>query len=438
MKVVVVGMARSGLAVSRLLRGRGIEVLATDAQPDPPMQPDFEGEGIECETGGHSLKRFEDADEVVVSPGVPLDIDPLRASRRRGIPVVSELEVAARYLEGDVVALTGSNGKTTTTALVGHILASGSRPVQVGGNIGTPVSALVASSRMETINVIEVSSFQLDGIQRFRPHVGVLLNIAPDHMDRYRNFEAYRQSKLRLFANQNENDFAVINRDDGNVFPLPAGVRSRHLEFSLRGRARTGASVRDGQLIVGETPVMPVAGVPLRGAHNVENVLAGLLVARIYGVFGSAAARAVESFRPVEHRLEPVATVDGVEYVNDSKATNVDSAVKALESFSEPVVVILGGKDKGAPLEPLVEAMRGKVRLAVLIGASADHFEEAIGGAVPGRRAGSMKEAVEAAAGSARTGDVVLLSPACASFDMYRNYEDRGADFKNAVKSLLD
>ena len=436
MKVVVVGMARSGLAVSRLLRGKGIEVFASDVQRDPPLQPDFEREGIECETGHHSVERFENADEVVVSPGVPLDIDPLQSSRRRGIPVVSELEVAARYLEGDVVALTGSNGKTTTTALVGHILASGSRPVQVGGNIGTPASALVASSRVETINVIEVSSFQLDGIQRFRPHVAVLLNIAPDHMDRYENFEAYRRSKFRVFANQNEDDYAVINRDDDNVFPLPASVRSRHLEFSRRSSAGSGASVRDGQLIVGPMPVMPVVDVPLRGAHNVENVLAGLLVARIYGISAGESARAVESFQPVEHRLEPVATVQGVEYVNDSKATNVDSAVKALESFSEPIVVILGGKDKGVPLEPLVEAMKGKVRQAVLIGASASHFEKAIGGAVPCRRAGSMSEAVEAAAGAARTGDVVLLSPACASFDMYRNYEERGGDFKRAVKSF--
>ena len=435
MNVVVVGMARSGLAVSRLLRDKGIEVFATDAQRDPPLRPDFEGEGIECETGHHSVERFENADEIVVSPGVPLDIDPLLAGRRRGIPVVSELEVAARYLQGDVVALTGSNGKTTTTALVGHILASGSRPVQVGGNIGTPASALVASSRVETINVIEVSSFQLDGIQRFRPHVAVLLNIAPDHMDRYENFEAYRRSKFRVFANQNEDDYAVINRDDENVFPLPASVRSRHLEFSRRACAGSGASVRDGQLIVGGMPVMPVADVPLRGAHNVENVLAGLLVAGIHGVSAAEAARAVESFRPVEHRLEPVATVEGVEYVNDSKATNVDSAVKALDSFSEPIVVILGGKDKGVPLEPLVEAMKGKVRQAVLIGASASHFEKAIGGAVPCRRAGSMSEAVEAAAGAARTGDVVLLSPACASFDMYRNYEERGDDFKRVVKS---
>ena len=436
--VVVMGMARSGLAVSRLLREEGFDVLASDVLTDPPLAGEFERDGIPSETGGHSAGALGRAAEIVVSPGVPLGIAPLEDARRRGTPVISELEVASRYLQGDVVAITGSNGKTTTTALTGRILSVGERPVQVGGNIGTPASSMVAASRAETINVLEVSSFQLDGIRTFRPDVGVLLNITPDHMDRYATFEAYRQSKLRMFANQTGEDHAVVNRDDGNVFPLPAAVRSRRASFSRCQVLEVGAWVADGQLVLDGTSVMPLSRVPLRGAHNVENVLAALVVGGVYGITEPAAAAAVASFRPVEHRLETVATVDGVEFVNDSKATNVDSAVKALESFSGPVIVILGGQDKGGSPAALVRAMKGRVRRAVLIGAAAEMLEAAIGGAVPSRRAASMAEALDLALEPARPGDVVLLAPACASFDMYDDYAARGDDFKNAVRSYAE
>ena len=436
--VVVMGMARSGLAVSRLLREAGFDVLASDVLTDPPLAGEFERDGIPSETGGHSMDAMRRASEIVVSPGVPLGIAPLEDARRRGTPVVSELEVASRYLQGDVVAITGSNGKTTTTALTGRILSAGERPVQVGGNIGPPASAMVAASGAETINVIEVSSFQLDGVRTFRPDVGVLLNVTPDHMDRYTSFETYRESKLRVFANQTAEDHAVVNRDDGNVFPLPADIRSRRAPFS-RGRPLDAVAwVADGQLVLEGTPVMPLSRLPLRGAHNVENVLAALVVGGIYGIAESAAAAAIASFRPFEHRLETVATVDGVEFVNDSKATNMDSAVKALESFSTPVIVILGGQDKGGSPAALVEAMKGRVRRAVLIGAAADRFETAIGGAVPSRRAASMTEALDLAVESARPGDVVLLAPACASFDMYADYAARGNDFKDAVRSYTE
>lgn len=399
------------------------------------MAEEFRREGIPSETGGHSPERFRSADEIVVSPGVPLDIGPLAEARRSGVSVVSEVEAAFRYLEGDLVAVTGSNGKTTTTSLVGHILQQGSRRVQVGGNIGTPLSALVDSSRRETINVIEVSSFQLDGVRTFHPHVGLLLNVTPDHLDRYPDFEAYRRSKLRLFESQSDEDYAVVNRDDPNVFPLPADVRSRRREFSLRRDLDQGACFRNGFLVVDRNPVLAGAEVPLRGVHNLENILAALLVAGIYGIDREDAARAIRSFRPVAHRLEPVGSIGGVEFVNDSKATNVDSAIKAVESFSSPVVVILGGTDKGGSLEPLVEAMKQRVRHAVLIGAAADRFERAISGAFPTSRGRSMSEAVRLAIDSARSGDVVLLAPACASFDMYNNYEERGNDFRNVVRA---
>jgi UDP-N-acetylmuramoylalanine--D-glutamate ligase len=383
----------------------------------------------------HSTDRFRDAEEIVVSPGVRPDIEPLVNARASGVSVVGEMEVASRYLEGDIVAVTGSNGKTTTTSLLAHILNAGSRPVQVGGNIGTPLADLVGSSSAETINVIEVSSFQLDSIRDFRPDVGVLLNITPDHLDRYDDFAAYRSSKLKLFANQTTNDYAVVNRDDPEAFPLPSEVRSRQLTFG-RGQARDqGASVQKGQLVLGQEPVLPVSEVPLRGPHNLDNVMASLIVGRLYRMSPPQMAHAVRSFEAVEHRLEPIATIGGVEFVNDSKATNVDSAIKAVESFDGNLILILGGKDKGAPITPLVSAMVGKVSCALLLGASADKFEDAIGDAVPTRRVRSMTDAVNVAIAVSSPGDVVLLSPACASFDMYRNYEERGADFKRAVAS---
>jgi UDP-N-acetylmuramoylalanine--D-glutamate ligase len=435
--VVVVGMARSGLAASRLLRSRGCEVFATDSNPEPALKREFDGDGIPSETGMHSLEVLETADEVVVSPGVPMEIGFLGAARQRGLSVVSEIEMAFRYLQGEIVAITGSNGKTTTTALVGHVLGHGPRPVQIGGNIGTPVSDLVSSSTEETINVIEVSSFQLDLTRTFRPRVGVLLNITPDHLDRYSGFDAYRSSKQRLFANQTEQDYAVLNGDDPGVYPLPSCMRPRRMEFSTRGRPAADASLRDGQVVIGETPVMPIGDIPLRGMHNVENVLAALLAAEACGFETGRMASAVGTFRPVAHRIETVASIDGVEFVNDSKATNVDSAVKAVESFQEPIVLILGGQGKGSSYAPLVRAMSGRVRQAVTIGAAADAIEAAIGRAVPVRRARTMADAVEIAIGVAAPGDVVLLAPACASYDMYRNYEERGNDFKRSVRSHL-
>jgi UDP-N-acetylmuramoylalanine--D-glutamate ligase len=433
-----VGMAQSGLAVSRLLREKGIEVFATDSDREPALVGEFEREGIPFETGGHSRGRIETADEIVVSPGVPIDITPLAIARGRGIPVVSEIEVASRYLEGDVVAVTGSNGKTTTTLLVAHILRNLKRPVQVGGNIGTPLAALVGSSTKETINVIEVSSFQLDSIQAFRPAVGVLLNITPDHMDRYADFKAYRGSKLNLFRNQTADDCAVVNRDDENVFPLPPGIKSRQLAFSRLQTLDEGAWVQEQQLVVDREAVMPARDVPLRGQHNVENVLGALLVGRTFGLGLDRMADAVRSFQPVEHRLEPVATIDGIQFVNDSKATNVDSAVKAVESFHGNIVVILGGKDKGVSFGPLVEAMKGKVILALLIGSAAGKLGKEIGAEVPNERVKSMSDAVTRAMRVARSGDTVLLAPACASFDMYTNYEERGEDFKQVVRSYLE
>ena len=432
---LVVGMARSGVAAAQLLQSRGRPVFVTDSGK-PGASAELDALGIPWEAGGHKVERFLKADEIVVSPGVPLDIPPLKAAREKGVPIVSELELASRHLQGDIIGITGSNGKTTTTTLVGKILKAGGKRVQVGGNIGTAMCGLVDTSTPDTLNVIEVSSFQLDAIVKFRPRVAALLNVTPDHLDRYADFAAYRKSKLRIFENQQATDLAVLNRDDANVFPPPAGLRSRQSLFSRTDKVDAGAFRYDGMLYLKGEPVMAASDVRLRGEHNIENVLASLAITSDYGIPNPTLAAAIGDFRGVEHRLEYVATVRGVEFFNDSKATNVDSAIKAVASFEGNVILILGGRDKGASYAPLVSAMRGKVRHVVLIGEAAEKIAAAVGTLFPFTRAGSMKEAVQQSVSIGKPGDVVLLSPACASFDMFENYEHRGRVFKDLVQEL--
>jgi UDP-N-acetylmuramoylalanine--D-glutamate ligase len=432
--VLIVGMARSGIAAAKLLRSRGKSVFATDSGA-APLRSELDSLGIPYEAGGHTASRFLEAEEIVMSPGVPLDIPPLGAARRNGVPIVSEIEVAFRYLQGEVVAITGSNGKTTTTTLVGEVLSTIGRPVQVGGNIGTAMSSLVDSSSPATINVVEVSSFQLDGIQKFCPRVAVLTNITPDHLDRYPDFKAYRSSKFRIFENQQPSDFAVRNRDDAEVYPPACAGNARQRFFSQRQTVEDGAYRSGGTLYLDGKLVMPVADVSLRGTHNIDNVLAAMTAADCYGVSREAMAETIRNFRGVEHRIEYVSTVNGIRFFNDSKATNVDSAIKAVESFDGNIILILGGLDKGAPYSPLIDAMVPRVKLAVLIGAAADKIADAIGGRLPVTRADSMADAVRLGLENGKPGDVVLLSPACASFDMFDNFEHRGKTFKEAVRS---
>ena len=430
--VLIVGMARSGVAAAKLLQSRGKSVFATDSG-NAALRSELDNIGIPYETGGHTTERFLEAEEIVMSPGVPLDIPPLEAARRKGIPIVSEIEVAFRYIQGEVVAITGSNGKTTTTTLIGEVLNTTGRPVQVGGNIGTAMSSLVDSSSPTTINVVEVSSFQLDGIRNFRPRVAVLTNITPDHLDRYADFIAYRASKFRIFENQNSSDFAIRNRDDGEVYPPASAGAARQRFFSQRQIVEDGAYRSGETLYLDGKPVMPAADVPLRGTHNIDNVLAAMTVADCYGVSAESMSETIRKFRGVEHRIEFVATLNGVQFFNDSKATNVDSAIKAVESFDGNIIMILGGQDKGSPYSPLIDAMIPRVKLAVLIGAAADKIAAAIGDRLPVVRAASMADAARLGLESGKPGDVVLLSPACASFDMFDNYEHRGKVFKEAV-----
>ena len=434
--IVVVGMARSGVAAARLLKSRGEEVFVTDSGK-PGASAELDALGISWEAGKHSVERFLQADEIVVSPGVPLTIPPLQSARAKGVPVISELELASRHLQGDIIGITGSNGKTTTTTLVGEILKAAGKTVQVGGNIGTAMCGLVDTSTPGTINVIEVSSFQLDAIVRFRPHVAALLNVTPDHLDRYADFDAYRKSKLRIFENQTETDIAVLNRDDANVFPPPDGLRARQYYFSRTDGVAAGAFRFGGMLYVNGHAVMSASDVLLRGEHNIENVLASLAITSTYSVSSATLAKVIGEFQGVEHRLEFVAAVGGVAFYNDSKATNVDSAMKAVASFERNVILILGGRDKGASYSPLVDAMRGKVKHVVLIGEASDKIASAVGEKFPISRATSLEDAVKQSASLGQHGDVVLLSPACASFDMFENYEHRGRVFKKAVQELL-
>jgi len=425
--VLVVGMERSGIAAARLLRKQGKDVFISDSGKPKGI------DDIPHETGKHTLARFLEAEEIVVSPGVPLDIEPLKAARAKGVPIIGEVELAYRYLQGEIVAITGSNGKTTTTTLMGEVLKATGRPVQVGGNIGIAITGLVETSTPRTINVVEVSSFQLDAIQRFRPRVAVLLNITPDHLDRYTDFAAYRHSKFRIFRNQTESDTAVLNRDDPQVFP--AETRSEQRLFSQKSKVERGAYRSGSDLYVDGDPVMRVEEISLKGSHNVENVLAVMAAAAVYKVPADALARVVREFRGVEHRLEYVATIDGIDFYNDSKATNVDSAIKAVESFAGNIIIILGGKDKGASYAPLVEAMRERVKQVLLIGAAAPKISEVIGDRFPKTPVVSMDDAVDKSLAMGRAGDIVLLSPACASFDMFDNYEHRGKVFKETVKA---
>jgi UDP-N-acetylmuramoylalanine--D-glutamate ligase len=441
-RVLVVGLARTGEVVSLFASGYGAIVTATDEKPESELAPTAEklrAAGVKLELGGHTPELFLEKDLIVVSPGVPTNLPSLAKARAAGIPVWSEIELAWRFLRGKLVAITGSNGKTTTTALVAHILKTSGIPTLVGGNIGTPLLALVESSTDSSVTVAEVSSFQLETIEAFRPEIGVLLNLTPDHLDRHASFEEYAAAKMRLFENQLDRDCAVLNADDPEVTKrMPA--KQQVFWFSRQKRVAAGAFLRDGQIFFRhdgeEVPLGRRDQIPLRGEHNVENVLAACAAAYLAGAEPAAIASGVKTFRGVEHRLEFVAEIGGVEFFNDSKATNVDAALKAIEAFPGPLIVILGGKDKGSPYTPLIEPLKQRARTAILIGAAAGKIAEDFADAVPYVHAETLDRAVQLAASAAQTGDTVLLAPACSSFDQFENYEQRGRVFKDLVRSL--
>ena len=443
-RVLVVGLGKSGLSAALFLRRQGAQVTVSDVRSAESLAreiPALLEEGIMVEAGGHGLLTFRKQDLIVVSPGVPLDTPELTQVRSFGIPVIGELELAARYLKGRMLAITGSNGKTTTTTLVGEMLKEAGIPVQVGGNIGVPVVELVGESREDGWSVLEVSSFQLETTVEFHPAVAVILNITPDHLDRHGSFENYARAKERIFAAQSESDVVVLNADNAGTEQAASRARARVFWFSIEQPVEQGAWVESGWVVyrggrdAGIEKIVPLAKIPLKGEHNVENVLAAVCAARQAGAPADAVGRAIEKFQAVEHRLEFVATVNGVDYYNDSKATNVDATAKAIAAFQSGVHLILGGKDKGSPYTVLNDLLRERVRAVYTIGVAAEKIESELRGVVSLYSCQTLEMAVNAAASAARPGEVVLLAPACSSYDQFENYEHRGRAFKELVKA---
>ena len=419
MKALVLGMEKSGRAAAEFLRARGADVTTSDIKP-----LDLPGFRLQSE------EIFDDAwDQIVPSPGVPLDLPGLMRARARGVRVVGEVELAAHALRGPVIGITGSNGKTTTTSLVAHVLKNAGVPCQVGGNIGTPVIAMTATSRTDQWNVLELSSFQLETVREFHTDVAVCLNITQNHLDRHHTMEQYADAKGNLFRAQREGDHSVLNVDNEWCRGLAGLSAATKVWFGA-------GDIREGQVWVGGEPLMPLSDIPIPGRHNAENVMAAAAAARVAGVSPDGIAAAVRTFHAVEHRLEFVAEVRGVRYYNDSKATSVDAAIKALDSFDGGLWVILGGKDKGSDYTALRDRLQAKARAALLIGAAADKIADHLAGAVRTVKSGTMEEALATAFAEAVPGDTVLLAPACASFDQFQSYEDRGRQFKEMTRRL--
>jgi len=442
MRVLVVGLARTGVATALFCAKHNAMVTATDVRPENELgevPAKLREAGVALELGGHHEKTYLAQDLIIPSPGVPADDPLLVKARAKKITVWSEIELAYRFLEGELIGITGSNGKTTTTTLVHHILKTAGKNAILAGNVGTPLISCVEQMNLQTWSVVELSSFQLELTDKFRPDISVFLNLTPDHLDRHKTMEAYATAKQRIFAKQTELDAAVLNQDDAmSLAYVP--LKPQVFWFSRINEVGQGAYVRGDNVVIvhhgKEEFVMKVSEIPLPGAHNVENVLAAVTAARLAGVDTVTIRRAVQSFKGVEHRLEFVAEINGVRYFNDSKATNVDATLKALDAFPGRILIILGGKDKGSDYTVLQKPLQDKAVLALLIGAAADKIEGQIAGSVAMERAGTMERAVQIAAGAARAGDVVLLAPACASFDQFENYEHRGRVFKELVKRL--
>jgi UDP-N-acetylmuramoylalanine--D-glutamate ligase len=439
----VVGLGRSGVAAVKLLAGKGAKVFASDqkARSEVESAVELERLGVMMEFGGNS-ERILASDQIVVSPGVRSDLPVLDAARKRGKPVISEIELAYGFLDCPVIAVTGTNGKTTTCALINHVLQKGGVRSAVGGNMapGLPLSSLVGSKL--DFAVVEVSTFQLETIDKFKPYVGVITNIAPDHLDRHKSFGEYKNLKARLFSNQTSDDYSVLNADDDDVMDATKAVRSRKILYSMRGVVEDGVWVegRDIRFRISEEHgrVCSISDITLRGEFNVENSLAAAAACIIAGVRSDAVADGLSSFRGVVHRLEDIGELKGIRFVNNSMCTNPTAAYRSLTAFSEPVVLIMGGKDKGFDTRLLTELASRKAKRVVLIGESSDRLSAELKAAKYEQYevASSMKDAVKRAYAASSSGDVILLSPGFASFDMFKNFEDRGNAFKEAFAEL--
>jgi UDP-N-acetylmuramoylalanine--D-glutamate ligase len=420
--VTVVGAARSGIAAALLLVDRGARVTLTDANAHLNADATrlLSSAGVELELGDHRRETFTSADLLVLSPGVPLDQPAVVAAREAGVRLMGEIELASRWLSGRIVAITGTKGKSTTTTLTGRMFTAGGLNAVVGGNIGTPLSSQVSASTPETFHIVEVSSFQLETTDTFHPWIAVLLNLSSDHLDRHGSMEAYVAAKAKIFANQTADDWAVINADDPQTLALARAGRAKKVTFSA------------------DTPLVPLSSIRLIGKHLVTDVMAAATVARIAGVPHDAMLRAVEGFTGLEHALEPVAVINGIRFINDSKATNIEAAERAIESFDAGLVVIMGGRFKSGDFSLLREPLRLRGAKVVAIGEAAPLIDRAFDGIVPVAHASTLEVAVRKAFDLAAKDGVVLLAPACASFDMFRDYAERGQVFKKEVVKLAE
>lgn len=441
--VSVFGMARSGMAIAKLLKNLGASVFLTEKKAETDLSSviiELRIEGIEYEAGGHTEKAIEHKDYLVISPGIPTDIPLLVKAKEEGIPVFSEIEVAYWLSEAQVVGITGSNGKTTTTTLVGEILKEDERECRVAGNIGVPFSKVVQDVSSGGIIVLELSSFQLELIEEFKPKISAILNITPDHLDRYPDLRSYTDAKLRLLENQTEEDFAVLNWDDPVTSKLAPLSRAKSVFFSTKNELKAGSYVKNGNLVFQQNgkseEIIAIEDIRIKGPHNLSNSAAACAICGILGVKTESMEKALGRFKGVEHRLEEVAIIDQKRFVNDSKATNVDSLYYALLSIKEPILLIAGGRDKGGDFNRLKELIQRKVKGLILLGESKEKIKNTFGDLVPSYFVDSLEEGIKLAFQKAEKGDCVLLSPACASFDMFKNYEERGRVFKDAVLSL--
>jgi len=446
-KVLVMGAARSGIACAKFLAKRGATVVLNDAKPLEKWSAEtlaLKSEGFGLLSGEVPGWLLDQLELMIVSPGVPTKSIPLRYAERAGAEVIGEVELASRFLQGRILAITGSNGKTTTTTLIGEFLKNAGVPTQVGGNIGTPLISLVESSREDGWTVAELSSFQLETIKEFHPAVAAVLNVTPNHMDRYESLTDYAAAKHRIFMNQEADDLAILNADDEIVSSWATGLRAHVVRFSVKQELDEGLFLRGSEIVsrtkVEERVLLQSDEMKLRGLHNVENVLAALAAGLACGAAPDSMRETLRSFEPVEHRLEFVSEVNGVQFYNDSKATSVDATLKALEAFRDElgkIILILGGRGKKAPYLPLAPLIRDNARKLILIGEDAQTIAGELGEFAAAEFAADMKDAVMLSFESAQPGDIVLLAPACASFDMFDSFEHRGRVFKEEVQSLM-
>ena len=440
-KVLVVGLGRTGEAICDFLLQHGAHVKVSEKKTKEELGPeitDWEKKGIVMETGEHDEASFIEADLIVPSPGVPW-IPELGAAVKKGIRILSEIELAYLFLKGKIVGITGTNGKSTTATLTHKILKEGGHQAFLAGNVGNPLINFVENSLDNHVYVAELSSFQLKHIEQFRAPVSVFLNVSPDHLDWHPSFDDYYESKKKLLSTQRENDITILNKDDPLVWELKDKTKSRIYAFSRKTEVDRGCFLRDNWLILKdsrEEKLMRAPEIPLFGIHNLENVMASALVGHALDIPVSRIRESVASFQGLEHRLEKVTTLRGIEFYNDSKATNVDASLKSIQSFERKIILILGGRDKGGNFQKLKEPVAEKVKKVILIGEASERIREVLGGSVPMETVSSYKEAVRVGYSEADAGEVVLLAPACTSFDMFQNFEERGKVFKEEVLSL--